>query len=135
MKPLSKHLHLLFNLISFFWLLLTASGALLITRFASQQISDWILSPLFHPQWTIVTIAPLILMNLYWVRHLPQTTKPAPDFSSRRYLIIFGLIAALMTGIAAQMRFLPFFFHQLFVWPLIVAMVWDFVKCLRNPVF
>lgn len=134
MNPISKHLHLLFNLISFFWLLLTTLSALFITRFSLQGVSSWILSPLFHPQWSTLTIALLILMNLYWVRHQPKTAKPDPDFSSRRYLIVFGLIAVFMTGIAAQMKFLPFFFHQLFVWPLIVAMLWDFVRCLRNGV-
>ena len=132
MKPVSKHIHLSFILVSFLWLLLTVFGALFITRFSLPQDYRDLLLPTFHPQGTILTIAPLIFMNFYWVRHPPKTTKHDRDFSSRRYLILFGLIAALMTGIAAQMEFLPFFFHQIFVWPLIIAMIWDFIKCLKT---
>lgn len=123
--------HKLFAILTFGWFLVTFFSAVLISRFdLAGQISTS-----FHPRWAIITLGPLFLLQLSWVRSFEVTGAKAQNASARRYLVIFMLVAGLLTGLATQMGFLPFFYHQLAVWPLSIYMVVDFIKNLKmtNP--
>lgn len=120
--------HKLFAGLTFAWFLVTFFSAILITRLGLTNL----LSPSLHPWWATITLGPLFFLQLYWVRSFEITGAKAQNASARRYLVIFMLVAGLLTGLATQMGFLPFFYHQLAVWPLSIYMVVDFIKNLKS---
>ena len=121
----------LFSVTTFLWLLITALSALVYSRTFFPASWRNIFSIFFHPQWSTVTTFLILALQWWWIRKLVGTERTIREQSSRRYLSIFLLIAVMLTGFATNMGFLPFFFHQFCVWPLIAFGVWDFIKTWR----
>jgi len=119
-RPIQKTTIILLGL-TFFWFTVTVLSALLYSR-----------SFLPHPQWATATIFLMIPLQLWWIRKLTGNETDIRDMSARRYVMIFLLITAALTGFATTMGFLPFFFHELSVWPLVGFVLWDLVQSLSR---
>ncbi len=123
---------LIFTVITLLWFVVTTVSALLYSHNFLPASWREIFSPVFHPQWATATVFIMIPLQWFWIRKLVGDEKVIKEQSARRYLMIFLLIAATLTGFAANMGFLPFFFHELCVWPLVILAIWDFVKSVRG---
>ena len=130
-RPIQKTTIILLGL-TFFWFTVTVLSALLYSR--SFLPASWreTVSPLLHPQWATATIFLMIPLQLWWIRKLTGNETDIRDMSARRYVMIFLLITAALTGFATTMGFLPFFFHELSVWPLVGFVLWDLVQSLSR---
>lgn len=123
---------LVYAFFTFFWFVITSLSALLYSRAFLPESWQKIFSPVFHPHWATATIFLIIPLQWWWIHKLSGNEVSVRDQSSRRYLMIFLLVAAGLTGFATNMGFLPFFFHELTVWPLLLLGIWDFAKSLRG---
>lgn len=74
----------------------------------------------FHPRWGLITIIPLIITYFLWIQKVQREDfKDKKEIINRGYLILFFLSSGFLTGLGFNMGFIPFFIHQIIVWPLI----------------
>ncbi|MBF0107336.1 MAG: hypothetical protein HQM16_18650 [Deltaproteobacteria bacterium] len=100
----------------------------------SQAILSTGLTQHFHPQWTVISMIPVVIIQRYWMKRQQRATdaKQNRDFMRARFVVILWMFVAALTGVAAQMEFLPLFFHQFVSWPFVVFFMWDLVKMLKK---
>lgn len=112
---MTKHFYSILFFISCLWLIITVFSGF-----------NWgnHLSINFHPRWGLITIIPLIITYFLWIQKVQREGfKDKKEIINRSYVILFFLTLGLLTGLGLNMGFIPFFLHQLVVWPLIPIFV------------
>ena len=114
------------------WGILTLLSGFIFTHLSTSWLVPYGVTASFHPQWSIISFIPVLVFQYLWIRKCHDDDKDpgTRDFLVRRYIIIIGLFAAILTGAAIHMGFLPLFFHQLISWPLVLFVIWDALQIL-----
>lgn len=97
----------------------------------------------FHPRWVLITLIPLIIAYFLWIQKVQREdfkNQRSPELASvgekkeiinQGYVILFFLTFGFLTGLGFKMGFIPFFIHQMIVWPLIPILTWLLISMHR----
>ena len=88
-------------------------------------------SAISHPNWALFSLIPMAILKKYHLKTLQNEQIIKKDELLRGYFVIFLMAASFLTGLSTQMRFLPHFWHQFTVWPLIIFGLWDQITTLK----